>query len=304
MQNNRRKFIKTTALGAAALGIAPVVQSCCQSPVTLTILHTNDVHSHIDPFPANHSRWADKGGFAHRASLINRLRSEQEQVLLFDCGDIFQGTPYFNKYKGRLEIELMNKMGYDAATIGNHEFDNGIEALAENLQRAQFPFVCSNYDFTQSVLNGLTAPYKIIKKGPISVGVIGLGIELAGLVNPKSYKEALYKDPIKAGNEMAAWLKEEKKCDLVIALSHLGYKYSHNKVSDVVVASHTRHIDVILGGHTHTFMDAPDRILNLDKQEVIVNQAGWGGVYLGRLDVTMVPGNKKSLALVNSIYHV
>ncbi|WP_430815397.1 bifunctional metallophosphatase/5'-nucleotidase [Carboxylicivirga sp. RSCT41] len=301
---SRRDFIKKTMLGASAIGLSPLLNSCASSNARLTILHTNDVHSQIDPFPASHSRWPGQGGFARRAQLISNIREEQENVILLDCGDIFQGTPYFNIYKGKLEIELMNKMGYDAATLGNHEFDNGIDALAGNVRRADFPFICSNYDFSKSVLNGLTIPHKVIEKGSLKIGLIGLGIELAGLVNPKSYKEAVYLEPVELANELAHQLKKEENCNVVIALSHLGYKYRDAKVSDVVVARNTRNIDVILGGHTHTFMDEPDRIVNLDGDEVIVSQAGWGGLRLGRLDLTLTANNNKSVALVNSIYHV
>ena len=301
---SRRSFIKKTVLGASAIGLSPFLKSCNAPDAKLTILHTNDVHSQIDPFPESHSRWPGQGGFARRAQLINSIRQEHENVLLLDCGDIFQGTPYFNVYKGKLEIDLMNKMGYDAATLGNHEFDNGIEALAENVKKARFPFVCSNYDFSESVMNGLTIPFKIIEKGPLKIGVIGLGIELAGLVNPKSYKEAVYQEPIEEANKSAQKLKQEENCDIVIAMSHLGYKYKYEKVSDVIVAQNTRNIDVILGGHTHTFMDEPDRIVNLDGDEVIVSQAGWGGLRLGRLDLSLSSNHKKSVALVNSIYHV
>jgi 5'-nucleotidase len=303
MQNSRRQFIKKSLWGTAALGMAPSISSCVQSPVRLTILHTNDVHSQIDPFPANHSKWPDKGGFARRAELINQVRTEEEEVLLLDCGDIFQGTPYFNIYKGKLEIDLMNKMKYDAATLGNHEFDNGVEALAVNVKRAQFPFICSNYDFTETPLKGETIPYKIIQKGAVKVGIIGLGIELAGLVNPKSYEQSQYHDPIEVGNQLAKTLKQEKACDLVIALSHLGYRYSDSKVSDVMVAQNSKNIDIILGGHTHTFMEQPDMVKNLDGNEVVVNQAGWGGMYLGRLDLEMKPGSKQ-VSIINSIYHV
>ncbi|TRX63191.1 metallophosphoesterase [Carboxylicivirga sp. M1479] len=304
MQTNRRQFIKTAAVATTALSVAPLLASCEQAPVNLTILHTNDVHSHIDPFPANDSKWPLQGGFARRAQLINDIRREQEHVLLFDCGDIFQGTPYFNIYKGKLEIELMNKMAYDAATIGNHEFDNGVAALATNIKRAQFPFVCSNYDLSGSGLDGLTIPFKIIRKGALTIGIIGLGIELDGLANPKSYEQIQYKDPIKEANNMAQHLKQEQGCDLVIALSHLGYQYQDDKVSDVQVAKQTKGIDIILGGHTHTFMDKPDRVINMDGDEVIVNQAGWGGIYLGRLDLQMKANNQKNVTLVNSIYHV
>ena len=301
---SRRDFIRKTVIGASAIGMGPLMKSCTTPNTSLTILHTNDVHSQIDPFPSNHSRWPNQGGFARRAQLINAIRQEQENVILLDCGDIFQGTPYFNVYKGKLEIELMNKMGYDAATLGNHEFDNGIDALAENVARAKFPFVCSNYDFSKSVLKGLTSPYQIIQKGSLKIGIIGLGIELAGLVNPKSYKESVYNEPVEVANRLAENLKQKENCDIVIALSHLGFKYKGEKVSDVIVAQNVRNIDVILGGHTHTFMDAPERIIDLDGKEVIVSQAGWGGLRLGRLDLNLTSNHKKSVALVNSIYHV
>ncbi|MBK3517982.1 bifunctional metallophosphatase/5'-nucleotidase [Carboxylicivirga marina] len=304
MHSSRRKFIKKSLVGVSALGLSSLLSNCVTSDLKLTILHTNDVHSQIDPFPKNHSRWPNQGGFARRAELIQQIRKEQEHVLLFDCGDIFQGTPYFNIYKGKLEIELMNKMGYDAATLGNHEFDNGIEALAENVSRADFPFVCSNYDLSDSVLNGLTIPYKIIQKGRLKIGIIGLGIELAGLVNPKSYKEAKYNEPMEVANELASRLKGDDACDAVIVISHLGYKYKDERVSDVVVAENSKNIDVILGGHTHTFMDEPDMVLNQDGRKVIVSQAGWGGLQLGRLDLNFSVNNEKTVALVNSIYHV
>lgn len=304
MQSSRRNFIKKTLVGASALSLGPLIKGCSATEAKLTILHTNDVHSQIDPFPESHSRWPGQGGFARRAQLLNQIRQEQDHVILLDCGDIFQGTPYFNVYKGKLEIELMNKMRYDAATIGNHEFDNGIKALADNVAKAKFPFVCSNYDFSKSIMNGLTTPYQIIQKGPLKIGLIGLGIKLAGLVNPKSYEKAIYNEPVEIANKLAVKLKHEENCDIVIALSHLGYTYKNEKVSDVIVAQNTRNIDVILGGHTHTFMNEPDRIKNLDDKEVIVSQAGWGGLRLGRLDLKLTSNDKKSVALVNSIYHV
>jgi len=291
-------------MGAAAIGAVPLLNSCQSGPVKITILHTNDVHSHIDPFPSNDSRWPNQGGFARRAQLINQIRQDEEHVLLLDCGDIFQGTPYFNIYKGKLEIDLMNKMGYDAATLGNHEFDNGIDALANNVKRAKFPFICSNYDFANTPLDKATLPSLIINKGALKIGIIGLGIELAGLVNPKSYKETKCLDPIEIANKKAASLKNEEGCDLVIALSHLGYKYNSDQVSDVKVAQGSKNIDVILGGHTHTFMEEPDYITNSDGGKTVVTQAGWGGIYLGRLDIELVPQSKKAATVLNAIYHV
>lgn len=302
MQNSRRTFIKNSIVGASALGVAPLLSACSSREQQLTILHTNDVHSQIDPFPASHSRWPSQGGFARRAQLINQIRQQNEHVLLFDCGDIFQGTPYFNIYKGKLEIELMSKMGYDAATLGNHEFDNGIEALSDQVKRARFPFVCSNYKFEDTPMEGLTIPSKIITKGAIKVGIIGLGIELNGLVNTTAFKKTQCLDAVEIANQTAAQLKKDG-CDLIVVLSHLGYKYNDDRVSDVVVAQNSSDIDIILGGHTHTFMEQPDRVLNKSKKEVIVNQAGWGGINLGRLDLKMNKA-KTSAAVINSIYHV
>ncbi len=301
---NRRAFIKKCALGLSAVGFSPLLTACDNESVKITILHTNDVHSRIDPFPSSHSRWPGQGGFARRAWLVDQIRSEQEHVLLLDCGDIFQGTPYFNIYKGRLEIELMNKMAYDAATLGNHEFDNGIEALAEQFKHANFPFVCSNYDLSQTVLHNQTLPYKIIEKGSVKIGIIGLGIELNGLVNPQYFKEAKVLDPIKMANQTADLLKQDKACDMVIALSHLGYKYKNDRVSDVEVARNSSEIDMILGGHTHTFLDKPDVIKNKEGKNVIVNQVGWAGVYLGRIDIELSKNYQGEVTILNSTKHV
>lgn len=281
---SRRDFAKTLALGITTSIIAP---SCSFSPKAkkLTILHTNDVHSHIDPFPANDSKFANMGGYARRAALVNKIREEEDNILLLDCGDIFQGTPYFNFYKGELDISLMGKMGYDAATLGNHEFDNGAQELAKQVSKATFPFICSNYDLSDSPLNNLTKPYKIFNKGGIKVGVIGVGIELDGLVSPKMYGNIKYNDPINAANTIAKELKQDHKCDVIICLSHLGYSYKEDKVSDITLAQNTQYIDVILGGHTHTFLDKPDVVNNIEKMPVIINQAGWGGIKLGRIDL-------------------
>jgi len=304
MSNSRREFLKKSMFGASAIGLAPLFNACTPTAKRITILHTNDVHSHIDPFPASHSRWPLQGGFARRAALIHQIRQENEHVILLDCGDIFQGTPYFNMYKGKLEIDLMSKMKYDAATLGNHEFDNGIEALAEQVNRADFPFVCSNYEFKNTAMENLTAPSLVINKGPVKIGIIGLGIELKGLVNPKAFEDTKYYDPIEVANATAHQLKSHEGCDLVIALSHLGYKYKHKQVSDVVLAQNTSHIDLILGGHTHSFMDTPDIQMNPNQQEVIINQAGWGGIYLGRLDIKLRPTTEHATTILNSIYHL
>jgi len=298
MSHSRRNFVKTLTLASASAALLPTACSSNKDK-KLTILHTNDVHSHIDPFPANDKKFGNKGGYARRAALVKKIRATEPNVILLDCGDIFQGTPYFNVFDGKLDISLMSKMKYDAATIGNHEFDSGAENLAERVKEAQFPFVCSNYDFTNSPLESLTKPYEIIKKGDLKIGIIGLGIKLQGLVDPRMCGNITYNNPIEVANRLAKKLKNDDQCDVVICISHLGYKYESDKVSDVEVATKSENIDVILGGHTHTFLDEPTIVTNLNQEPVIINQAGWGGVKLGRIDLTM-HAHKKSKTLA---YH-
>ena len=286
LKTNRRDFLKKSA-GASALlaaGTFPFEAFSKDSNVQLTILHTNDVHSCIEPFPMDGSRNQGLGGVARRAALVKQIRQEQKNVLLLDAGDIFQGTPYFNLYGGELEMQIMSDMGYDAATMGNHDFDNGVAGFAKQLPHATFPILVSNYNFNNTELQGKTQPYKIFEKQGLKIGVFGLGIQLAGLVNKKNYGETEYLDPITKANETASLLKNEKHCDLVICLSHLGYKYKDNKVSDQALAKSTRNIDLIIGGHTHTFMKVPEDILNLDGKVTTVNQVGFAGINLGRLD--------------------
>lgn len=284
----RRDFIQKTAATTTALTLGGIALSSFANNKAkkITILHTNDVHSHIDPFPADHPRNPNKGGVARRAAIINQIRAEEENVLLLDAGDIFQGTPYFNYYGGELEFKLMTMMQYDLATIGNHDFDNGIEGLLAQMPHAGFEFVSSNYDFKNTVLDTFIKPYKIIKKGGVKIGVFGLGIELLGLVDSKLYKETKYNDPIAVAQDMSRILKEDNKCDLVICLSHLGFNYKNDpeKISDLVLARKTKYIDLIIGGHTHTFLDKPVVEKNIVGSEVIVNQVGCFGINLGRID--------------------
>ena len=284
----RREFIQKTAATSALLSLGGLSLSSFTGLETkhLTILHTNDVHSYIDPFPANHPKNPNKGGVARRAALIESIRSENPNVLLLDAGDIFQGTPYFNYYGGEIEFKLMSMMRYDLATIGNHDFDNGIDGLFTQLPNASFEFVSANYDFKNTIMNGYVKPYKIFNKSGIKVGVFGLGIGLEGLVDKKNYKETIYNDPLEIALDMARILKHEKKCDLVICLSHIGYKYKDepNKICDTLLATKTRDIDLIIGGHTHTFLDKPTIIRNLDDKEVLINQVGCYGINLGRID--------------------
>jgi len=262
MSKNRRNFIKQASLLGMGMGMLPLTAWAKSEEKRLVILHTNDWHSRIEPFPMDGGRLQGQGGAAKRAKLIQQIREEGHEVLLLDCGDIFQGTPYFNVYGGELEFKLMSEMGYDAATLGNHDFDGGLNGLKKQLPHAKFPILCANYDFSETELAGKFAPYKIVDKGQWKVGILGIGIELDGLVPEALYGATKYQDPIEAANKYAALLKQEKNCDLVICLSHLGYKYSGNKISDQVLASQSENIDIILGGHTHTFMEKPDEIKN------------------------------------------
>jgi len=283
----RRKFIKNSAASSSLLTLGALgLKSCNLSPKKhITILHTNDVHSHVDAFPLDHANFPGLGGLARRAGLVASIRKENPNTFLFDAGDIFQGTPYFNFYGGELEFKLMSMLNYDATTIGNHDFDNGIDGLLAQMPFAKFNFLSANYDFSNTVLNGLTQPYKTYTKDGIKIGVYGLGIQLEGLVTKQLYKETVYIDPFETAIDMENELKEKEKCDLIICLSHLGYEYeSKQKPDDVKLAKKTRYTDLIIGGHTHTFLDKPTIVTNKANRDVLVNQVGCFGVNLGRID--------------------
>jgi len=270
-------------LGLGAIGL----QSCGSfNRKHITILHTNDVHSHIDPFPADHALYPGLGGLSRRAALISQIRSENPNTLLLDAGDIFQGTPYFNFYGGELEFRLMSKLRYDAATIGNHDFDNGIDGLLAQMPHAGFQFLSANYDFSNTVMDGYVKPYTTFLLDGIRIGVFGLGIRLEGLVNKALFKETRYLDPMEMALDTARRLREQERCDLVICLSHLGYTYpeSDNRPGDLSLAAATEYIDLIIGGHTHTFLDQPEVKHNRKGQQVLVNQVGCYGLNLGRID--------------------
>jgi 5'-nucleotidase len=249
----------------------------------ITILHTNDTHSNIDPFPANHAKFPNMGGVSKRYQLINKIREEEDHVLVLDAGDIFQGTPYFNKYGGILEMKLMTEMGYDAATMGNHDFDAGLEGFLKAKQFAKFPFLCANYDFSNTLLKDQTQENILIKKGSLKIGIFGIGVELKGLVPMSKYEGTIYLDPIETANQQAQLLKKQG-CDLIICLSHLGFEYSTDKVSDRILAQKTENIHLIIGGHTHTFLEKPIEEKNLNNEVVLINQVGWAGLKIGRLD--------------------
>lgn len=300
----RRDFIQKTAAGSA-LVLGGLSLSSFSNPIAkkITILHTNDVHSHIDPFPVSDPKYPNMGGAARRATLIESIRRENANVLLLDAGDIFQGTPYFNYYGGELELKLMSMMKYDLATLGNHDFDNGLEGFLAQLPHASFEFVSANYDFKNTILDGQIKPYKIFIKDGIKIGIFGLGIELKGLVDPANYKETVYNDPLKVAQDMAKTLRHTEKCDLVICLSHLGFIYNNEptKVNDLMLARNTKDIDLIIGGHTHTFLNKPYIEKNIDGKEVLVNQVGCYGLNLGQIDFYFEPGKISSRGRVISV---
>lgn len=281
----RRDFIQQSSWALGGLVLAPqlLVSPKLERTTKITILHTNDTHSTIEAFPESHAKYPNLGGVSRRHQLIQQIRSEEEHVLLLDAGDIFQGTPYFNRFCGVLELKLMSHLGYDAATMGNHDFDGGMDGFLKANAHANFPFICSNYDFSATVLDGVTKPYHIFSKGKVKIGVFGLGVELKGLVPDVHYKETRYLDPIETAQEMVRQLQAEK-VDLIICLSHLGYEYPTDRISDRKLAQSTHGIDLIIGGHTHTFLEKPTVEQNLLGNPTLVNQVGWGGIQLGRVD--------------------
>ena len=292
---NRRSFIKKIAGISAASVINPVELLASNDTEHLCIMHTNDVHSHIEPFPKNHKRYPGMGGVAKRAKLINKIRTEVSQTLLLDAGDMFQGTPYFNYFGGEIEFKLMNAMKYDAATIGNHDFDNGVDGLARQAKNAKFKLLSANYNFEHTPMKDLTQPYHIFTKGKFTVGVFGLGVELKGLVDPKMYGNTAYEPAVKTAKKVSNYLRHQKECNLIICLSHLGLKYETNQVSDMVLAEHCSEIDIILGGHTHDFIESPIEIQSKNGQNTYISQVGWAGIKLGRIDVYLNSATNKPL---------
>jgi 5'-nucleotidase len=251
----------------------------------ITILHTNDVHSHIDSFPSDDPLNPNGGGVIARANIINKIKKDNPNTLVLDAGDIFQGTPYYNYFGGEIELKLMSKMGYNACTIGNHEFDNGLKKLSESLKYANFSFINSNYVFKNTPIENKIKKYEIHIIDGIKIGIFGLGIELKGLVEKKLFDGVKYLDPIEITNDITNKLKNEFKCDLIICLSHLGFSYNKKDIiSDLILAKKTKNIDLIIGGHTHTFMNKPVKIKNLSGKNVIINQVGCFGINIGKID--------------------
>lgn len=279
---NRRQFIKV--LGVAGAGALAMPLKAMGQYQKLTILHTNDLHCHFEPFDENDPKYGGKGGMNRIAAYVKKMRQIDPNLILLDCGDFSQGTPYYNFFKGEVVMRLMSEMGYDAVTIGNHEFDNGIENIKRISGFASFPMVSSNYDFSNTALKGVVKQNLILERNNLRIGIYGLGIELEGLVSSSLCENTIYKEPLQEALKQEDYLKNDQKCDLVICLSHLGYQYKKSKISDVIIGQETRFTDAILGGHTHTFLEQPNEVLNAEKQPVVINQVGWAALMLGQLD--------------------
>lgn len=301
LELSRRRFISGMATGIGALALNPALAGIGHQEQTLTILHTNDVHSHLDPFPSNHPKYAGMGGAEARARLISMLRTEDPELLLLDAGDMFQGTPYYNYFKGSPELKIMNILGYDAGTLGNHEFDNGTNGLASVIPIAKFPILNCNYGFENTELNGLIKTYQIFKRKGLKIGVFGVGINLQGLVDKKLSGNVVYYNADIAAEKTSKLLKLEMKCDLVVCLSHIGFEYSGNQISDLKLARNSEHIDIIIGGHTHTFLDEPVIETNSIGKKVMVSQAGWAGLRLGKISVKFNRNAKEKKEITGTV---
>jgi 5'-nucleotidase len=295
---NRRKFL--VSFGSAVIfspGLRRGQRSFAESlilpadEVKITILHTNDTHSQIDPLPAN-DEYAGKGGVARRATLVKKIRRENPNTLVIDAGDVCQGTPYFNFFKGEVEYKAMSMIGYDAGTLGNHEFDNGVTSLAAALKFASFDIVCANYEVKGTALEGVVKPYVVKRVAGVSVGLFGLGISPVSLIDPANFKGVTYLDPVTTAREVVKVLREKERCALVVCMSHLGYSEHprEGSVTDTTVASQVDGIDFIASGHSHLFMEKPVMQRQPCGKETVIFQVGKSGIYIGRVDFTFRDG--------------
>lgn len=282
-----RRYGLKVAVAAVVLSMMWLAAGPSMAQKTLTVLHTNDTHSCILPLSKElaDTLTAGRGGFVRRIAMLKEERKADPDLLLFDSGDFSQGSPYYTMFRGDVEIGLMNQMGYDASTIGNHEFDFGLDNMARLFRQARFPILCSNYDFTETPLEGVVKPYTIIRRKGVRIGVFALDPKLEGLVSRENYGQVRYLDPVATANKMATMLRKEKKCDLVILISHLGWQ--EKGMGDQEVISHSRGIDLVLGGHSHTYFQDLRYVNNLDGQPVPVDQNGKSGIFVGKMKLEM-----------------
>ena len=289
----RRPFLAALGLGALATQV-PLWGAAAAAPSgRVTLLHTNDTHSHIEPFGPGNGPSSGKGGVARRGTLVKQLRSQLGSVLLLDAGDVFQGTPYFNEYKGHLDYQLMSMMGYDAATLGNHDFDNGVEGLLSAMEEAKFPFVNCNFDAKGApLLQKRLNPYLVRQFPGLKVGLTGVGVNFRGLVTDANHKGVDWRDPVECLKPIVKHLRETEKVDLLVVISHLGYDLKGTQIDDLQLAKLVPGIDAIIGGHSHTFLPEPTVVPNA-LGSTLVAQVGFGGINLGRMDFTVAKGGKK-----------
>ena len=305
---SRRTFLKGSIAGGATLALPATALDLFSAPAwpaisqpllaasagetLITVLHTNDTHSQIDPLPDNDRQNPGKGGVARRATLVKRIRKENPNTLLIDAGDQFQGTPYFNFFRGEVEYKAMSMIGYDAATLGNHEFDNGVDALAAAMKFANFDFVSANYDVSGTPLESRVKPYIVRVIGGVRVGLFGLGVSPNNLITPENFKGVKFIDPIKAAEKTVRTLRRKERCALVVVMTHLGYFANprEGEIGDSQVAANVDGIDFIAGGHTHTFMRSPVVVRTPGGKNTIIFQVGKSGINVGRVDLKLRGG--------------
>lgn len=283
MNNNNQHFL--------SIALTSVLLLCSILPLgaqkTLTVIHTNDTHSCIMPLSANldDTLQAGRGGFIRRIAMLEKERDADPNLLLFDSGDFSQGSPYYTIFKGDVEAGLMNMMHYDAGAIGNHEFDFGLDNMARVFRSLNFPIVCANYRFHECGLDKIVKPYVIIRRNGLRIGVFGLSPELDGLVDHANYRQTEYLDPITTAQQTVDVLKR-KKCDIIICISHLGWE--EQGMGDQELISHTRGIDLVLGGHSHTYFKELRYVNNADGKPIPDDQNGKSGIYIGKMKIEML----------------
>jgi len=282
MRNNR--IIRGWSL-IIVLVLSTVTVSA-QQRIKLVILHTNDTHSQVEPTEKSTLKTSDMGGYARRMGLISKIREQEKNVLLVDAGDYSQGTPYFNFFNGRVEIDAMNRMSYDAGTLGNHEFDNGIDTLAVVLKNARFPMISSNYMLDKTSLFPIVKKYVILEKAGLRIGIMALDVNPESLIFEKNYRGLVYQDPVEKANEVSELLKKKEKCDVIICLSHLGSDGTKKEVNDFEIARKTRYIDVIIGGHSHS-MITNTTVKNAAGKPMVISQMGKSGLFLGKIELEL-----------------
>ncbi|MCK5879233.1 MAG: metallophosphoesterase [Holophagae bacterium] len=288
----RRDFIKGMGLLAGTTAVARPMDWLFPRENTLHIIHTNDLHSHIEPFPKTDRRYPDMGGYARRATLFKKLRDRYQNTLFVDAGDVFQGTPYFNYYEGKLDYELMSELGYEIGTLGNHDFDNGVDKLLGAMQKCNFKMVNANYDITNPLIRNRVKPTTIVNRAGARIGVFGLGVTFKGLVTPDNHLGLEYGDPVAAAEKTVRQLRDIEHCDVVICLSHLGIDGASGEPGDIQVAERVSGIDVIVGGHSHTFMDSPMMVSTPAGWTTLIHQVGFAGIWVGHIKLVIGENRK------------